>query len=64
MQDRAKASRTAHSKKNVKMYRRNICRGERRGEGGKYSLHISLCLHNSVSCIGILSLSDCNESPV
>lgn len=60
MQGRAKTSRTTHSKIMSKC--REEIYGGREGRGD--SLHISLCLHNSVSCIGILSLSDCNESPV
>lgn len=32
------------------------------GVGG--TLGVILCLHNSVSCIGILSLRDCNASPL
>lgn len=59
MQGGGKTGRTSHSKIMSNVERKFIGWG-----GGGNSLQISLCLHNSVSCIGILSLSDCNESPV
>ncbi len=37
---------------------------QQEGKGVIRGLSSIVCLHNSVSCIGILSLSDCNASPL
>lgn len=37
--------------------------GRRRREGRSHRQRDVVCLHSSVSCIGILSLSDCSAEP-